>query len=248
MDKALYIAMTGAKHNMLAQVSRSNNLANINTTGFKAEFSQARAMPVYYGDGQPTRAYALTENQGANFRPGPMIETGRDLDIAIAGEGFIAVQARDGQEAFTRAGSLHVDALGMLRNGSGLPVMGNGGPIALPPAEKIDIAVDGSITIIPLGQGANEPAVIDRIRLVNPNTNEVRKGEDGLFRMRDPEADVPADAVVRVSSGFIEGSNVNAVDELVGVLGLSRQYEMQVKLMSTVKENNEASARMLQIT
>ena len=246
MDKALYIAMTGAKHNMLAQVSRSNNLANINTTGFKAEFSQARAMPVYYGDGQPTRAYALTENQGSNFRVGPMVQTGRDLDIAIEGEGFIAVQARDGQEAYTRAGSLHVDALGVLRNGSGLPVMGNGGPIAIPAAEKVDIGIDGNITVIPLGQGANETAVVDRIRLVNPDTNTLRKGEDGLFRSVTPEEEVPADGAVRVVSGFIEGSNVNAVEELVGVLGLSRQYEMQVKLMQTVKQNDEASARMLQ--
>ena len=248
MDKALYIAMTGAKHNMLAQVSRSNNLANINTTGFKAEFTQARAMPVYYGDGHPTRAYALTNNQTNNFSSGPMIQTGRDLDIAIEGEGFIAVQAQDGQEAFTRAGSLHLDALGMLRNGSGLPVMGNGGPIALPPAEKIDIGIDGNITIIPLGQGANEPAVVDRIRLVNPDTNTIKKGEDGLFRLTDPEAEAAADGAVRVISGFIEGSNVNAVEELVGVLGLSRQYEMQVKIMQTAKENNESSARMLQIS
>lgn len=248
MDKALYIAMTGAKHNMMAQVARSNNLANINTTGFKAEFSQARSMPVFYGEGQPTRAYALTENQGSNFRVGPMIQTGRDLDIAIEGEGFIAVQARDGQEAYTRAGSLHVDALGILRNGSGLPVMGNGGPIAIPQAEKIDIGVDGTVSIIPLGQGTDQPAAIERIRLVNPDTQELRKGEDGLFRMKNPEADVQADGAVRVISGFIEGSNVNAVDELVGVLGLSRQYEMQVKLMQTVKENSESSARMLQIS
>lgn len=231
---------------MLAQVARSNNLANINTTGFKAEYAQARSMPVYYGAGQPTRAYALTENQGSNFRHGAMIETGRDLDIAIEREGFIAVQALDGQEAYTRAGSLHVDALGVLRNGSGLPVMGNGGPIAVPVAEKIDVAIDGSITIVPLGAGANETAVVDRIRLVNPDTQQLQKGEDGLFRMRDPEAEVVEDASVRVISGFIEGSNVNAVEELVGVLSLSRQYEMQVKIMQTAQENSEASARLLQ--
>lgn len=245
MDKALYTAMAGAKHNMLAQVSRSNNLANISTTGFKAEFSQARSMPVFYGEGHATRAFALTENQGVNFKNGPMIETGRDLDIAIEGDGLIAVQAADGQEAYTRAGSLHVDALGVLRNGSGLPVMGNGGPIAIPAAEKIDIAIDGSITIVPLGQGANATAVVDRIRFVNPEMNDIRKGEDGLFRMKNPEADLQADANVRVVSGFIEGSNVNAVDELVGVLSLSRQYEMQVKMMQTIKQNSETSSQML---
>lgn len=246
MDKALYVAMTGAKHNMLAQVARSNNLANISTTGFKAEYSQARSMPVYYGAGQPTRAYALTENQGSNFKHGAMIETGRDLDIAIERDGFIAVQALDGQEAYTRAGSFHIDALGVLRNGSGLPVMGNGGPIAVPVAEKVDIAIDGSITIVPLGAKANETAVVDRIRLVNPDTSQLQKGEDGLFRPKDPETEVEADASVRVISGFIEGSNVNAVEELVGILSLSRQYEMQVKIMQTVQQNSESSARLLQ--
>lgn len=246
MDKALYIAMTGAKNNMLAQVSRSNNLANLNTSGFKAEFSQARALPVYYGEGAPSRAYAISENQGTNFKHGPLIETGRDLDIAIEREGFIAVQANDGQEAYTRAGSLHIDALGVLRNGSGLPVMGNGGPITVPAAQKVDIAIDGTITIVPLGQGVSDPAVIDRIRLVNPDIKLLRKGEDGLFRVNDPEADIPADAQVRVVPGFVEGSNVNAVEELVGILSLSRQYEMQVKLMQTVKQNSESSARLLQ--
>lgn len=246
MDKALYIAMTGAKHNMLAQVNRSNNLANISTTGFKAEFSQARAMPVYYGEGQPTRAYALTEIQGNNFKVGPMIPTGRDLDIAVQGDGFIAVQANDGGEAYTRAGSLQVDALGVLRNGSGLPVMGNGGPIAIPPAEKVEVSIDGSITIIPIGGRADETAVVERIRLVNPDVMTLKKGEDGLFRPKNPEDDVVEDATVRVVSRFIEGSNVNAVEELIGVLTLSRQYEMQVKLMQTAKEGSEASARLLQ--
>ena len=246
MDKALYIAMTGAKNNMLAQVSRSNNLANINTAGFKAEFSQARARPVYYGDGAPTRAYATSENQGTNFAHGPMMETGRDLDVAIEREGYFAVQLPDGSEAFTRAGALHIDALGVLRNGSGLPLIGNGGPIAIPAAEKIDIAIDGTISIVPLGQGAEQPAVIDRLRLVNPPENMLKKGDDGLFRVDVADFDVENDASVRVVPGFLEGSNVNAVEELVGILSLSRQYEMQVKLMQTVKQNSESSARMLQ--
>lgn len=248
MDKALYIAMTGAKNNMLAQVSHSNNLANISTTGFKSEFSQARSLPVFYGEGHPTRAYAVAERQGTNFKVGPMIETGRDLDVGIEQEGFIAVQAKDGLESLTRAGSFHVDSLGMLRNGSGLPVMGNGGPIAIPPAEKIDIALDGSITIVPLGQAANGTVVVDRIRLVNPTSDQIEKNSDGLFRMKDPEEDLQADAGVRLLSGFLEGSNVNAVDELVSVLSLSRQYEMQVKLMQNAKENSEASARLLQLS
>lgn len=247
MDKALYIAMTGAKHNMRAQTAHANNLANINTAGFKADFAQARSMPVYYGDGQPTRAYALAESPGTDFRHGAMIETGRDLDIAVDGEGFIAVQTPDGTEAFTRAGNLFVDSVGILRTGNGLPVMGNGGPVALPAAEKIEIASDGSITVVPLGQGVNAPVLADRIKLVNPPLDSIRRMDDGLIRVLDPQQQVVADANVKLISGFLESSNVNAVNELTQVMSLARQYEMQVKIMQTTKENSESSARLLKL-
>lgn len=245
MDKALYIAMTGAKHNMLAQTSHSNNLANVNTTGFRADFAQARSMPVYYGDGHPTRAYALTERPASDLGQGPMKETGRDLDIAIEGEGFVAVQAPDGTEAYTRAGNLHVDPVGILRNASGMAVIGNDGPIALPPLEKLEIGSDGTLSVVAQGQGPEALVEMDRIKLVNPEPEQVTKGEDGLFRQ---EGGVPlaADEAVSVATGFLEGSNVNAVNEFTQMLSLSRQYEMQLKLMQTVKQNSESSARLLQ--
>lgn len=246
MDKALYVAMTGAKHNMRAQTVHANNLANVNTTGFKADFEQARSMPVYYGDGHPSRAYALVESPATDFRQGPLVETGRELDIAVEGDGFIAVQAPDGAEAYTRAGTLYVDSVGMLRTGNGLPVMGNGGPVALPAAEKIDVAIDGSITVVPLGQGVDAPVLVDRIKLVDPPLNSLKRMEDGLIRSLNQE-DIPADGNVRVISGFVEGSNVNAVNELTEVMSLARQYEMQIKIMQTVKENSETSASLLRI-
>lgn len=246
MDKALYIAMTGAKHNMRAQTIHANNLANVNTTGFRADFEQARSMPVYYGEGHPSRAYALTENPATDFSQGPLVETGRELDIAIEGDGFIAVQAPDGTEAYTRAGALFIDSVGILRTGSGLPVIGNGGPIAIPAAEKIDIGVDGSISVIPLGQGAAAPALVDRVKLVNPPLDTVKRMENGLIGTFDQQP-LPADANVKVISGFVEGSNVNAVNEMTDVLSLARQYEMQVKLMQTVKENSETSASLLRM-
>lgn len=246
MDKALYIAMSGAKQNMLAQVSHSNNLANLNTAGFKADFEQARSMPVYYGEGQPTRAYAMVENPATDFSGGALMQTGRDMDIAVKGDGFIAVQGADGTEAYTRAGELYIDSVGILRNGSNLPVMGNGGPIAIPPAQKVEIGMDGTISIIPLGEGANAPAQIDRIKLVNPDPSTLEKNEDGLFRLIENNAQaIPADGAVRLISGFVEASNVNAVNELTSILSLSRQYEMQIKVMQTAKENSESSASLL---
>ncbi len=247
MDKALYISMTGAKHNMRAQTAHANNLANVNTHGFKADFAVARSMPVYYGDGLPTRAYALAEKPGTDFNFGPMQQTGRELDVAIEGDGFIAVQSADGSEAYTRAGALYIDPLGTLRTGNGLPVMGNGGPVAIPAADKVEIGLDGNITVILQGQGLQGPAVVDRIKLVNPDLAELSKGEDGLFRRLDNPEPLEADGRVRVLSGFLESSNVNPVTELTSILALSRQYEMQVKLMSQAKQMSETSARLLQM-
>ena len=244
MDKALYISMTGAKHTMLAQAAHSNNLANANTTGFRADFAQARSMPVYFGEGQPTRAYALTENPGTNFISGSLIETGNELDVAIKGEGLFAVQAADGTEAYTRAGDLFTDSAGILRTGSGLPVLGSGGPIALPPHQKVEIGSDGTLSVRGLGESANNLALVDTLRLVNPSIDEMEKGSDGLIRLRSGE-NAPIDPNVQVISGFLESSNVNTISEFTDILTLSRQYEMSIKLMKTVKENSEASSRLL---
>lgn len=239
--------MTGAKHNMLAQANRANNLANINTTGFRADFEQSRSMGVYYGSGQPTRAYALTESPAADFASGPMINTGNELDVAIQGNGFIAVQAPDGSEAYTRAGNLTIDTAGMLRTANGLPVMGAAGPIAVPEHEKLQVGADGTLSMVGLGQGPEAMVEVGRIKLVNPELQNLEKGDDGLFRQRDG-LDAPAAFDVTLRSGMLEGSNVNAVAEFTQIMSLARQYEMQVKLMKTAEENSAASAQLLQMS
>lgn len=246
MDKALYIAMTGAKHNMLAQTAHSNNLANANTSGFRADFAQARSMGVYYGEGHPTRAYSLTERPATDFRPGTVMETGRELDVAIQGEGFIAVESDTGEVALTRAGNLYVDTAGILRTGANQPVLGSGGPISIPPAEKIDIGKDGTISVV-LAGGDRAPQVLDQIRLVNPAAEDLVKREDGLIYVKGGE-EAPIDLNVTLLAGFTESSNVNTVHEFTEILSKSRQYEMQVKLMKTVERNSETSARLLQMS
>lgn len=243
MDKALYVAMTAAKNNMLGQTIRSNNLANVNTTGFKSDFEQARSMGVYYGDGLPTRAFALTETPQTNFAAGAMIQTGRDLDVAVKGNGYIAVQSADGREAYTRAGSLYMDNLGVLRTGNNLPVMGNAGPMAIPEFQKLEIGLDGIVSIVGKGEAPDALTQVDQIKLVNPDESQLKKGSDGLLYA---EEDVPIDVSVTLVSGFLEGSNVNAVNELTHILTLARQYEMSIKLMKTTEENSQASARLLQ--
>ena len=245
MDRMLYVAMSGAKETMLAQANNSNNLANANAPGFLADLQQFRSMPVF-GDGYPTRAYGLSERPGTDFTHGDQVHTGRDLDVAIAGEGWFAVQARDGSEAYTRRGDLTVDVNGLLTTGNGLPVLGNGGPIALPPAEKLEIGPDGTISILPLGQNATEMAVIDRIKMVNPASDQLVKGKDGLVRLKSGEA-AEEDGALRLNSGVFEGSNVNIVNAMVEMIELSRRYEMQVKMMQTAKTMEEASTRIMRL-
>lgn len=247
MDKALYIAMSGAKQNMLAQQAHANNLANVNTTGFKQDFAQARSMQVFADHPHyATRSYAMTERPGTDFEHGPLIQTGNQLDVALKGDGWIAVQSASGEEAYTRAGSLHVDVNGQLRNGAGLPVMGEGGPLVLPPSASVEIGDDGTVSV--LADGDVALAQIDRIKLVNPDSANLEKRSDGLVYVK---ADAPAaaqDVSIRLQSGFLEGSNVNAVSAMTDILALSRQYEMQVKLMSHAEQNSQASARLLQFS
>ena len=245
MDRMLYVAMTGARETMTAQAVLSNNLANLSTTGFKADLAQFRSMPVF-GPGEPTRVFAMAERPGTDFNPGPVQSTGRDLDVVVTGEGWIAVLAADGSEAYTRAGDLRLGPNGLLETGAGYLVLGNGGPISVPPAETLSIGADGTITVRPLGQAANALTELDRIRLVNPPRDNLVKGEDGLMRTRDG-APAPVDASVTVASGALEGSNVNAVAALVDLIAMSRQYEMQIRMMRTAQGDDEASTKMMQL-
>ncbi|MGI2259506.1 flagellar basal-body rod protein FlgF [Shewanella sp. GXUN23E] len=247
MDKFLYISMTGAKQNMHSLAVRANNLANANTDGFKADIEQARTMQAF-GEGLPTRVFAMTENPAADFNAGPIKSTGRDMDIAIDGDGWIAVQAEDGGEAYTRSGSLSFDATGVLRNDRGNPIMGDSGPIVLPlPIEKVEISKDGIISVRPQGATAEVIEEVAQIKLVNPGDTNLMRGADGLFRQMNGQ-NAPADPTVSLLSGAVEGSNVNAVHEMVAMIDMQRQFEMQIKMMKTAEETSRTSDALLRIS
>jgi flagellar basal-body rod protein FlgF len=246
MDRSLYIAMSGAKQTLLAQTANANNLANAQTTGFKSDLEQFRSQPVF-GAGYPTRVYAMTERPGTDLSPGAMQTTGRDLDVAIDGEGFIAVQGSDGKEAYTRAGDLRVTPEGLLQTSAGLQVLGQGGPIAIPPSEKLTIGGDGTISIIPMGAGnATTLEVLDRIKLVNPALANLEKLNDGLLHTKDGKP-LTADADVKLAAGVLEGSNVNPINAMVDMIELARNFELQTKMMKNVDENAAASAKLMQM-
>lgn len=243
MDRFLYISMTGASQTMRAQQTISHNLANVSTTGFQSDLDAYKSLALK-GDGFDSRVYNEHYRSGIDFKKGPMLNTGRELDAAIQGDGLIAVQAKDGSESYTRAGDFRVDQNGFLSTGTGLLVLGEGGPVSIPPYQKLDIASDGSISVIALGQTADSVTIVDRIKLVNPDMNQLKKSNDGLLKTKDGVAAV-ADAGVRLVSGTLESSNVNPVSELVQLLDNSRQFEVQVKMMKVAEETDESTTKLM---
>lgn len=246
MDHLVYTAMSGAKSTLDRQATVANNIANISTPGFRADLVQYRAIPVA-GEGLATRTSVAESSPGSDFTNGPIVDTGRALDIAITGSGWISVEAADGSEAYTRAGSFDIDAEGTLVTKSGQPVLGDGGPIAVPPNTSISIGRDGTVSGVPTQPPRTGVTVLGRIKLVDPDESSLKRGADGLFRLKDGgTADLSE--TVRVTSGAVEGSNVNPAAALVDMIALARQFEMQMKLISTGEENDKQATQLLSVS
>jgi len=235
--------MTGANHTLSQQATVAHNLANSATTGFRAENNAFRAVPVF-GEGLPTRAFVVDSTVGADFTPGPLQTTGRDLDVAIKGPGWITVQLDNGEEAYTRNGSLQISPNGILLTQNGLVVKGETGFITIPPDTRITIGVDGTVSSVPINPQPNTVATVGRIKLVNPPEDSLVKGADGLFRLKDG-SQAPIDARVRLIDGTLEGSNVNVVNEMVSMIALARQFDMQMKMLESAQRNAEQASEIM---
>lgn len=243
MDKMLYTAANGASQAMKAQTTIAHNLSNVNTVGFKSHFSTFTNWHVD-GPGFNTRVLNQQNADDIDIESGSIIQTGRELDVAINGDGFIAVQNTNGEEAYTRAGDLRLDSEGRLTTGGGFSVIGNAGPIVIPPAEKIEIGQDGSISIVPVGQAASSLVIAERIKMVNPDVTKLSKNADGLLQL-EGGVRAPAAADVKLENGLLEASNVNAVGQMIELITNARQFETNIKLMQEAKATDEASARLL---
>jgi len=243
MDRLIYLAMAGAQATFEQQAVTSHNLANLGTTGYKAESVSYRSAPVQ-GQGLPTRTYAVAATTGADLAAGTVQRTGRDLDVAVQGDGFIAVQARDGTEVYTRDGSFDLNPEGQLQTRNGLPVIGEGGPIVIPPDSTLSIAKDGTISVTTNGQAESNVTVVGQIKLVNPGRDSVVKGIDGLFRTRSG-GPAESDPSVTIVSGAIESSNVNAVSCMVDMINLARQFDVQMKLLQNADGNSQRATQLL---
>ena len=246
MDKFLYTAMTGAKHTFLQQAGVAHNLANVSTNGYKAMEHRFRAVQVQQSESAlPTRSFVVDASVANVFDEGPLQFTGNPLDIAVDGKGWIAVRDSAGQEAYTRNGALMIDSDGILRTQSGNAVLGDGGDdIVIPPENAIEIGADGSITATPTTGNLNQANVVGRIKLVNPDESLLTRGEDGFFR----GGDGVLDENVKISSGVLEQSNVNVSDAIVNLISLSRQFELQIKMMQTADANAQRADQLLSLT
>ena len=245
MDHFVYTAASGARETLLAQAVNSHNLANVATPGFRADLVAAESRYLL-GAGEETRVFGASRDQGIDFSPGPMQTTGRDLDVAIVGRGWMAVRGPDGTEGLTRRGDLRVDPFGQLTNGAGQQVFGNDGPIALPPFSSLTIGTDGTLSIVPLGNRPDNQVAIDRIKLVDPPEAALVKGPAGLLRL-GPGVEAVPDAAVRLTTGALEGSNVNSIAAMVEMIELARAYESHVRMMKVGQELDSSSAELMQL-
>jgi flagellar basal-body rod protein FlgF len=241
MDRLIYTSMSGAKHLLARQDTLAQNLANVNTTGYRADVVALRAVPAR-GQEAGTRVFTVETTVGWDMKTGPMATTGRALDIAVQGPGWIAVQGADGNEAYSRAGNLQITAEGTLVLPNGAPILSDGGPITVPQDAQLSIAPDGTISAKLAGQAALNQ--VGRIKLVNPEDGELVKGLDGLFRTRTGEP-AEVDPNVRIAEGTLEGSNVNVVETMIGMIAAARQFEMQLKLMQTAEQNEQKAGTLI---
>ena len=235
--------MTGAKQIMQAQAVNNHNIANVNTVGFRADAVSFVSQPIY-GPGFATRVNAVASDAGTDFSTGVMQSTGRELDVAVNGKGYIAVQGLDGKEAYTRAGDLRVSAEGAVTTATGLPVLTEQGPLNVPPATTITLGSDGTVSVVPLGLSPSAISQTDVVKLVNPPAQNLQKGDDGLFRLKDGSK-APTDPTVTLTSGMLESSNVNAAQSLINMIELQRQYDFQVKSMNSSDQNEQMAEQMM---
>ncbi|MBL8454198.1 MAG: flagellar basal-body rod protein FlgF [Zoogloea sp.] len=243
MDRLIYTAMTGAAATMGQEAAVAHNLANATSTGFKAELHRLRAVPIQNTQ-LPTRAFVVDASVADDFTPGPLQHTNRSMDVAVQGKGWLAVQLPDGSEAYTRNGSLEVNANGILQTRSGLPVVGSGGPITVPPDVEVVVGGDGTLSAVPRTGARNNTTTVGQLKLVNPPEQDMRRGGDGYFRLADGNP-APADPAVRVASGYLEGSNVNVVEQMVTMISLARHYETQTKLLSVAQEMDRSASQLV---
>jgi flagellar basal-body rod protein FlgF len=245
MDRIAHTSLTAMRAAMARQAATANNLANAGTTGFRSDVAASQAVYLQQ-DGEVFGARAAEQVLSADMSAGTVTHTGRTMDIALSGDALLAVQAQNGDEAYTRRGDLQVSETGLVTTGDGRPVMAEGGPLTLPPADSVRIDADGKVWIVPVGGDPANPTEVDRLKLVSPTGSDVVKGLDGLFRVRG-DGTLPSDPEARLTAGSLEGSNVNTTQSLIDMIEASRAWDTQVNLLTSARELDTSAADLMRL-
>ena len=245
MDRVIYTSLSAMRGSSARQTAIANNLANAQTPGFRADMAEAQSLWLK-GEGFDTRAVASEEVLGADMAAGTITQTGRDLDVAVQGDALLVVQAKNGEEAYTRRGDLQLSPSGLLTTGDGHPVQGAQGPVTIPPADSIKIDQEGRIFVVPAGGDPENPQEVDRLRMATPAGSDVVKGIDGLFRVKGGGI-LPDDPEARLVTRSIEGSNVAATTALVEMIEASRSWDTQLKMITDARDMDSATANLMQL-
>lgn len=245
MDRMIYTALTGMNAALARQRAVASNLANAQTTGFRAETFSLKPLTLR---GPQLEARAMTEGavRGADMSAGRVVPTGRPLDIAVRGGALIALQATDGSEVYSRRGDLTVGVGGVLENGDGRPVIGEAGPITVPPGREVTIATDGSVLAADPAAPDAPAENIGRIKLASPAGSAILKDLDGFLRVPDGGV-LPADPTAEVEAGALEQSNVDTSATLIEIIEAQRSFERRSKLFSTAGEIDQAGSRLMSL-
>jgi flagellar basal-body rod protein FlgF len=245
MDRLIYTSLTAMRGSMARQTATANNLTNAQTPGFRADIAEAQSVWLN-GPNLDTRVMASEEVVNADMTAGTVSATGRDLDIALSGNGLLSVQSADGEETYTRRGDLQMADSGLLTTGDGYPVLGSQGPVTLPPADSISIDEDGRIFIVPQGGDPAQPQEVDRLKLVSPTGSNIAKGLDGLLRVKGGGT-LPTDPDAKLTTRSLEGSNVSATQALVDMIEASRSWDTQLKLIGDARDLDASSAELMKL-
>ena len=245
MDRMIWTAVSGMNASMARERMIASNMANAQTPGFRAEVMAATPTTLE-GPSLEVRALTGAAVYGAAMDPGALVETGRALDVALTGDGLLSVQAADGTEAYTRRGDLSLSPAGVLTNGDGALVIGENGPISVPPGSNVSIGPDGAVLVRSASDPNAPPQQVERLKLAGWHGSRIAKGLDGLFRVQG-DGVLPQDAEARLVSGALEQSNVQTSQVLVQMVEAQRLFDMRTKLVATAKELDEQGASLMRL-
>ena len=249
MDKLIYTAFNTVNNIYDNRAVRAQNLANISVPGYKRDLGSKSVGTAFLDNMQTLQSRAMAIQDDNNYfssQPGSLSQTDVDTDIAISGDGYFLVQGT-GAPSLSRRGDLRVANDGTLENGTSQKILNSELlPIQVPAYRAMKISDDGNVIIEPLGSDPGTEQVIGKIAMTLAEGVSLKKFADGEIRALDGTVP-PLDDTVSVLPKHVELSNVNVTEELINSIEDQRQYEINIKMISSASELDESGATLMRM-